>query len=125
MNTQKNKRVPASKTHHEMLTEWLNQPDFKAEYDSLELEYQLLREMLRARKRAGLTQEDVAIRMGTKAPAVARLESTAREKHSPSINTLKKYAKAVGCTLEIHFRPLPDALKQTNPSDARGTIVRT
>ena len=106
MNNRKNKRIPASKTHEEMVAEWMKDPAFKAEYDALEEEYKLLREMLQARKRAGLTQEDVAIRMGTKAPAVARLEaSSARERHSPSVNTLRKYAQAVGCTLEIHFKP--------------------
>lgn len=106
MNSEKNKRVPALKTHDEMVADWMNNPAFKSEYDSLEEEYQLLREMLHARKRAGLTQEDVADRMGTKAPAIARLEASgAREKHSPSVNTLRKYAHAVGCKLEIRLKP--------------------
>ena len=105
MRRQKNKRG-TPKTHNEMVAEWMHDPDFKAEYDALEEEYQLLREMLQARKRAGLTQKDVAERMGTKAPAVARLEASGtREKHSPSISTLRKYAHAVGCRLEIHLKP--------------------
>ncbi len=46
--------------------------------------------------------------MGTKAPAIARLEATGtREKHSPSVSTLRKYAHAVGCTLVIHLKPVP------------------
>jgi transcriptional regulator with XRE-family HTH domain len=62
--------------------------------------------MLQARKRAGLTQLDVAERMGTKAPAVARLESSnGRDKHSPSLSTLRKSAGAVGCRLEVHLKP--------------------
>jgi DNA-binding XRE family transcriptional regulator len=102
----KNKRVPARKTHLEMIAEWMNDPAFKAEYDALEGEYQLLREMLQARKRLGLTQADVAKRMGTQAPAIARLEtSDISDKHSPSVNTLRKYAHAVGCKLEIHLKP--------------------
>jgi len=106
MSSEKNKRVPALKTHDEMVADWMNDPAFKAEYDSLEEEYQLLREMLHARKRAGLTQEDVADRMGTKAPAIARLEASgSRDKHSPSVSTLRKYAHAVGCKLEIHLKP--------------------
>ncbi len=61
--------------------------------------------MLRARQRAGLTQEEVALHMGTKAPAVARLESAALpSKHSPSVNTLRKYARAVGCKLELRLK---------------------
>lgn len=108
MSNEKNKRASALKTHNEMVADWMNDPAFKAEYDSLEEEYQLLKEMLHARKRAGLTQEDVADMMGTKAPAIARLEaSDLRDKHSPSISTLRKYAHAVGCKLEIRFKPFP------------------
>jgi len=61
-----------------------------------------LREMLRARQNAGLSQADIADRMGTKAPAITRLESSLTSgRHSPSIATLKKYAEAVNCHLEI------------------------
>jgi DNA-binding XRE family transcriptional regulator len=99
------------KMHDEMLAGWMKDPAFKAEYDALEEEHQLLREMLRARKRAGLTQEDVADSMGTKAPAIARLEATAsRGKSSPSVSTLRKYARAVGCKLEIHLKPFSKKL---------------
>jgi DNA-binding XRE family transcriptional regulator len=107
MSIETDKRKPALKTHDEMVSAWMNDRAFKAEYNALEEEYQLLREMLHARKRAGLTQEDVAERMGTTAPAIARLEASgARDKHSPSVSTLPKYAHAVGCTLEIHLKPV-------------------
>ncbi len=100
------KQVPASQTHEEMVAVWMADPIFRAEHEALEDEYQLLREMLQARKRSGLTQENVAKIMGTKAPAIARLEaSSARDKHSPSLSTLRKYARAVGCKLEIHLKP--------------------
>lgn len=72
-------------------------------YGALEAEYALAREMLSARTRAGLTQEAVAVRMGTTKSAVSRLESTG--KHAPSVASLKKYADAVGCTLKIELIP--------------------
>ena len=76
----------------------------RSEYNALEPEFSLYREMLRARKEAGLSQAEVAARMGTKAPAVTRLESSLTTgKHSPSVETLRKYAEAVGCRLEIHL----------------------
>ncbi|MCU7834458.1 MAG: helix-turn-helix domain-containing protein [gamma proteobacterium symbiont of Taylorina sp.] len=51
---------------------------------------------------AGLTQSEVAELMGSKTPAIARLENGEGNKHhSPSITTLRKYAIAVGCHLEI------------------------
>ena len=58
-------RKPPSKIHDEMVSEWMEDPKFKTAYDALEGELQLLKEMLHARKRAGLTQEDVATKMGT------------------------------------------------------------
>jgi transcriptional regulator with XRE-family HTH domain len=69
----------------------------------LEEEYALVREMLTARSRSGLTQEAVAELMGTTKSAISRLESAGR--HAPSITTLKKYARAVGCELEVKFVP--------------------
>jgi transcriptional regulator with XRE-family HTH domain len=63
----------------------------------------LLDTLLKARYEAGLTQADVAQRMGTLPPAVARLErSLATGKHSPTIATVRQYAKACGKTLILH-----------------------
>lgn len=91
-------------THEELKSRALARPEVKAAYDALEEEYTLLEELLHARARAGLTQAEVAERMHTHAPAVARLES-ASGKHSPSVATLRKYAAAVGCKLEIRLVP--------------------
>lgn len=111
--TTTNKRKSLSQKHDAMMAKWMADPAFKAEYEALEEEYQLLREMLEARKRAGLTQAEVAVLMGTKAPAVARLEALLGEKkHSPSISTLRKYAEAVGCKLEIHFKPFKRVIQK-------------
>lgn len=89
------------------IAKWSEEPDFKAAYDALDDEFRLFDELLQARSRAGMTQSQVAERMGTKPPAVARLESGGgREKHSPSVATLRRYAKAVGCRLEIKLSPL-------------------
>ena len=90
--------------HSEFRTEALSNPKVKAAYDEMAPEFSLLRQMLKARQKAGLSQADVADRMGTKAPAITRLESSlGNGKHSPSIATLQKYASAVGCELQIKF----------------------
>jgi len=95
------------KTHSEMVAAWMGDPEFKKEYDALEDEFSLYESLLQARHQAGLTQTDVAERMGTKAPSVARLESGGGSKrHSPSVSTLRRYAEAVGCQLEIKLVPL-------------------
>jgi len=82
----------------------LANPEVQAAFDASAIEYAILDEMLSARRDAGLTQAQVAELMGTKAPAITRLEnSLASGKHSPSIETLRKYAKALGKRLEIHL----------------------
>lgn len=76
----------------------------KSAYDALEDEYTALRAILSARRDAGLTQAQIAERMGTTASAVSRLEaSLSSEKHSPSFATLRKYAAACGKRLIIAF----------------------
>ena len=91
-------------THNQLKEKALKQNSVKEEYEALAPEFSLLREMLKARHDAGLSQADVAERMGTKPPAITRLESSLTSgRHSPSIATLKKYAEAVGCHLEIKF----------------------
>lgn len=89
-------------THKTLKAKALSNPNVKAEYDALEPEFALLREMLSAREKAGLSQAEIAVRMGTKAPAVTRLESSLTSgKHSPSLAIIKKYAEAVDCHVEI------------------------
>jgi transcriptional regulator with XRE-family HTH domain len=75
----------------------------RAELERLEREeFTLLDSLLKARHDAGLTQAQVAERMGTQAPAVARLErALASGKHSPSVATLRKYVKACGKRLVL------------------------
>src|SRR5260370_11894611 len=94
-------------THDQLVKKMLKRPGVKAAYEAQADEFALLDEMLRARRRAGLTQAEVAKRMGTMTPAVARLESGGgRQRHSPSLLTLRKDAQAVGCRLEIRLRPI-------------------
>jgi DNA-binding XRE family transcriptional regulator len=92
-------------THKQMVSKMLKNPAVKAEVDKLNREeFAILDEILAARKESGLTQAQIAKLMGTQAPAVARLESSlATGKHSPSLNTLRKYAAAVGKKIELHL----------------------
>jgi len=90
--------------HNDLKKQALKNSAVKKEYDALEPEFGLLRQILKARNKTGLSQADIAERMGTKAPAITRLESSLTSgKHSPSIATLKKYAAALDCHLEIKF----------------------
>ena len=93
------KYKPAPHPHAAFLARAKQRPGFTEAYESLELEYALANQMLKARAKAGLTQDAVAERMGTTKSAVSRLEAAGR--HTPSLATLKKYAAAVGCELQV------------------------
>lgn len=97
------KYKPISHDRKAFLKKALKRKAFKKAYKNLEEEYTLIHEMLAARSRFGLTQEAVANLMGTTKSAVSRLEAAG--KHAPSITTLKKYAQAVGCRLQIKLIP--------------------
>jgi transcriptional regulator with XRE-family HTH domain len=88
--------------HNELREKAFKKSGVAKAYKELEPEYMLLKRMLLARHRAGLSQSDVARRMGTKPPAIVRLErSLGTGAHSPSLLTLSKYAEAVNCKLDI------------------------
>jgi len=65
--------------------------EVQAAYEALGDEFDLARELIAARMRAGLTQAQVAERMETTQSVIARLESGAQ---MPSVKTLLKFAKA-------------------------------
>lgn len=87
----------------ELHADWLKDPAYRKEYEALEGEFTLAAALIRARADAGLTQEQLATRMGTKQEVVARWEGG---KVMPSTRTLERLAKATGTTLRISFAPL-------------------
>jgi predicted transcriptional regulator len=88
------------KTLRTLKTELLADADTRTEYDVLAYEFGIARELIAARSRAGLTQDEVAQRMGTTQSVVARLESG---KCAPSMRSVQRYAKAVGARAVVHL----------------------
>ncbi len=80
----------------------LKRPAVKKAYESLAEEFAFLDEVLKARAESGLTQAQVAERVGTTQSVIARLES-GTSKHSPSIATLQRYAGALGYRVEVRL----------------------
>lgn len=105
---------PTPHDHEAFLEKARKRKGFAKAYEDLDSEYSLVRELLAARSRAGLTQEEVAKSMGTTKSAVSRLEAVG--KHSPSVTTLKRYAQAVDCQVEIRLVP---ASRPTRASSGR------
>lgn len=91
------------RTHEQIVEALMQRPSVRAEVGRISREESdLLDSLLKARQDAGLSQADVAERMGTQAPAIARLErALATGKHSPSVATLRKYVKACGKRLVL------------------------
>ena len=80
----------------------LTDPEVKAEYDRLGPIFAVVGEMIEARKSAGLTQTQIATRMGTTQSVVARLENA---RHVPTFEMVARYAAAVGRRIDIHLVP--------------------
>ena len=85
----------------EFLEESLKNPKIKAEYDKLEPEFAVIEAVLKARVQKGITQEQLAKKIGTKQSAIARIESG---NANPSIGFLQKLAEALGKKLVIQFK---------------------
>lgn len=84
----------------------LKDPNFRLAWDALADEFATLDALLTARQQAGMTQEQVAAKMGVSQPSLARVEATlGSHRHSPSLEMLRKYANAVNCKLEIRLVP--------------------
>jgi DNA-binding XRE family transcriptional regulator len=78
----------------------MENPEFRQEYEKADAEFQLVEALVGARTKAKLSQAEVARRVGTTQSAIARLEGGGV---TPSISTLRRYAKATGMRLEINL----------------------
>lgn len=98
----KKKSIPVEKS----FTEWRRDPAYVKAYAALEDEFALAGALIDARGRAGLSQAEVAKKMETSQPAIARLEGG---RGNPSISTLRRYARVTGTRLRIAFEPVKRA----------------
>jgi ribosome-binding protein aMBF1 (putative translation factor) len=87
----------------EAFERWMKNPKFVAEYEALEDEFALASALIKARGDADMTQEQVAVAMGTTQAVVARLESG---RVLPSTRTLERFAKTTKTKLRISFEPV-------------------
>lgn len=107
-------------THKQLRAKALAHAEVKAEYDKLADEFSLLDAFLKARAAQGLTQAQVAEKIGTTQSAVARMESGGG-KHSPSLATLTKYADALDCKLELRLVRRPRSARNSVAAQSPAT----
>ena len=86
----------------DFLKKELKRPEVKKEYDALEEEYQLAVELIKLREKAGLTQRDLAKKVKTSQPCIARLESGMYK--NVSMAFLRKVSHALGVEPHISFK---------------------
>ena len=94
------------KSLKEVKAELLTNPAVRQAYNEQAPEFELARELMAARMRAGLTQGEVAARMGTTQSVVARIESG---RGTPSLRTVQRFASAVGARAVVRMEPLTAA----------------
>lgn len=75
-----------------------NNPEVKKELDANEAEYQVVRAIIKARQESGLTQSELAERVGTKQSNIARLESG---RANPTIEFLQRVVGAMGKKIAV------------------------
>ena len=93
---------PRSMRYEEFLAEQLRNPAVRKEYDALQGEFELAKEVIELRLKNNLTQKQLAKQIGTSQPAIARLESG--NYHNLSLSFLRRIAGALGAVPEIHLR---------------------
>lgn len=88
------------------LDEQLEDPEFKAEWDALQPELALVQAMIDARKRTGMTQQQLAEKTGISQSDISKFETGGG---NPSIKTLQRLAAGMGMILQVEFKPVTSA----------------
>lgn len=90
-------------THQEVLKPLLKDRRFQKGYEEELEKLRIVDALIRLRERRGLTQAELAHRIGVSQPFIAKLESG--ETHNFSLETLVKLAVALDSELEVRFHP--------------------
>lgn len=90
------------KNYSEYKKKALEDPQVKAEYDALQPEYDIIRELIQARNSLHITQTELATRTGITQADISRIENGTR---NPSLNMINKLARGLGMELRLEFIP--------------------
>lgn len=85
----------------EVKAQLLQDSEFEEEYNKLQPRYELISQIIEARKSMKITQEELAKRAGTKKSNISRLESGS---YNPSLDFLIKIARSLGKEVHINIR---------------------
>lgn len=89
------------KNYRQLKTKLLSDREVKKAYKALGPEFEFIQMIIQKRIGKGLTQKELAQKIGTKQTAISRLESGA---YNPTVSTLRKVANALDAKIEILIR---------------------
>ena len=98
MKKEQKKSIHEMTSYSDLRRKWMKDLKFKKAYDDLEPEFAIIRALIKMRIEKKMSQKDLAKKLGTKQPAIARFESGA---YNPTLSFLKKLSTALGGKLEI------------------------
>jgi transcriptional regulator with XRE-family HTH domain len=99
------------------LAKQMQNPDFKREYDALDTEFSIRRQLIDLRLQRGLSQAELAAKVGTPRPSISRVEARGVK----DLTFARRLAEALDCRLEVRFVPKTGTLpKQTKAAQASG-----
>lgn len=110
------------KTLNEMLSEEMNNDEFRKEYEAIQPELDVIRAMVDARNSVNMTQKELSERTGISQADISKIENGTR---NPSLNLLKRLAEGMGMTLKIEFVPKYSAICNTNTFEKSKAFVET
>jgi ribosome-binding protein aMBF1 (putative translation factor) len=105
------RRVPPSVPIDDYFARQMQDPEFAKAYEELAPEFELVSQIIAMRLKRKLSQRQLAERMGTPQPSIARMESTRAIKN---LDYVRRVAEALGCTLEVRFVPKKNGGKSEN-----------
>lgn len=91
----------------DLLEKKLKNPEFRKEWEVQNEEFEVAKEVIRLRIKAGLTQKELAEKAHTSQPAIARLESG--NYRNLSLSFLRKVGEALGVEPHVKFQKLKPA----------------
>ena len=91
-----------SRNINDTLKERMLDPEFRQEYEALELEFAIIQALIAARKQSGLTQQQLAERTGIAQGDISKLE---KGNANPSLRTLRRLADGMGMQMQLTFVP--------------------
>lgn len=86
--------------HSEVKVKLLQNEEVRIEYEQLKPRYEIIAQIIRARKEQGITQEELAVRCGTKKSNISRMESG---NYNPSLDFLIKIANGLGKKIHVNL----------------------